>query len=119
LLPDTLPIYRDATVNETKVIAKWGFGMAPISARMQCRYDNAVQTGLDILNGNLAADEINFECLSDLKGMFNRCLRQDQWDWFSVFTDLGEPRREDLKQLGNVIGQLRKAIKGSELAEME
>lgn len=102
-----------------KVTAKWGFGMAPISAGMQARYDDGVQTGLDVLEGNLLPDEVNLEHLSDLKGMFNRCLRQDQWDWFSVFTDLGEPRHEDLKVLGYRVGRLRQGLKAREEAEID
>jgi cold shock CspA family protein len=93
--------------------------MAPISARMQSRYDQAVQCGIDFFDGNLTPDEVALGHLSELKGMFNRCLRQDQWDWFSVFTDLGEPKHEDLKVLGHRIGQLRQAIKAGEQTEVE
>lgn len=105
--------------DDKKIIAKWGFGMAPISTRMQTRYDNAVQTGLDVLDGNLAPEEVELEHLSDLKGMFNRCLRQDQWDWFSVFTDLGEPKHDDLKVLGHGIGLLRRALKDRAVLEID
>lgn len=93
-----------------KFIAKWGFGMAPISDRMQIRYDIAVQTMLDMLAGNLTIDEINLEALSDLKGMFNRCIRQDQWDWFSVYTELGTPTHYDMKKIVALLIELRQSI---------
>jgi cold shock CspA family protein len=106
-------------VDEKRIIPKWGFGMAPISARMQSRYDLAVQCAIDLFDGNLEPDEVDSDRLSELKGMFNRCLRQDQWDWFSVFTDLGEPKHEHLKVLGHRIGQLRQAIKARDQGGIE
>ena len=86
-------------MEKMKSIAKWGFGMAPISERMQARYDAAVQTALDLMDGNLIFDEVNLDAISELKGMFNRCIRQDQWDWFSVFTELGTPPYHNMSKI--------------------
>lgn len=46
-------------MDEKRIIPKWGFGMAPISARMQSRYDLAVQCGLDLIDGNLEPEEVD------------------------------------------------------------
>ena len=48
-------------MKERKSIAKWGFGMAPISSRMQRRYDAAVQTALDLFDGNIDPQEISLD----------------------------------------------------------
>jgi hypothetical protein len=53
-------------MEKKKSIAKWGFGMAPISERMQARYDAAVQTTLDIIDGNLAFAE----CVNEMRQLF-------------------------------------------------
>jgi|688.fasta_scaffold185088_3 hypothetical protein len=78
-------------ITDFRSIAKWGFGMAPISANMQARYDDAIQAFLNLIDANLKREEIDLDHISQLKGMFNRCVRKDQWDWFSVYTELGNP----------------------------
>ncbi|AKJ63956.1 GIY-YIG nuclease family protein [Kiritimatiella glycovorans] len=101
-------------------IAKWGFGMAPISTRMRRRYDDAVQHLCDILAGNLSIGEVVPELLSEAKGMANRCVREDQWDWFTVFSELGSPPRKALRQMASHLVSLRRAaIAGDEDAYAE
>jgi len=103
--------------SDRKHIAKWGFGMAPISRRMRRRYDEAVQHLSDILTGNLDIAEVVPELLSEAKGMMNRCVREDQWDWFTVFTELGSPPRRVLRQIASHLVPLRRAaISGDENA---
>jgi len=97
-------------MKERKPIARWGFGMAPISSRMQRRYDAAVQTALDLFDGNIEPQRVPLDDLSELKGMFNRCLRQDQWDWFSVFTEFGEPPHKHMRQIVNNLQTLRRSL---------
>lgn len=93
-------------------IAKWGFGMAPISIRMRPRYDEAVQTGLTFLEGQQT--DVDIDKVSELKGMFNRCLRQDQWDWFTVFEELGLPDDRFLRQIPQGLVELRKAVQNED-----
>lgn len=38
------------------------------------------------------------EDLSCLKGMCNRCLKMDQWDWFTTYKYLGYPERSVLRR---------------------
>ena len=85
--------------------------MAPISSRMRARYDDAVQTGLDLVEGNLPPEDADLDHLSELKGMFNRCLRRDQWDWFTVHTELGRPEQKPMQQIVGALVSLRRAIK--------
>ena len=104
---------------EMKPIAKWGFGMAPISQRMQLRYDAAVQTMLDVIDGNLTFNEIPLDDISELKGMFNRCVRQDQWDWFSVYTELGEPPLKNMRRIAGELKLFRRAISSNDTPTFE
>ena len=39
------------------------------------------------------ADEKILEHLNVVKGLFNRVVREDQWDWFRVVGQLGYPSR--------------------------
>ena len=93
-----------------KHIAKWGFGMAPISPRMRARYDRAVQSLLDVVDGRVDPSDIDPNDISELKGMFNRCIRQDQWDWFSVYSEFGRPPISSLSKRVKELDDLRKSI---------
>jgi cold shock CspA family protein len=84
--------------------------MAPISVGMRQRYDEAVQHVLDILQENVGSEEVKLECISELKGMFNRCIRQDQWDWFSVHTDLGFPPAPAMRPIVSALSELRRSF---------
>ena len=94
-------------MEKKKHIAKWGFGMAPISSTMRERYDKAVQSVFDFILENTTLDSITPEDISELKGMFNRCVREDQWDWFSVHAELGNPSKRDMRAIVNGLKDLR------------
>jgi cold shock CspA family protein len=101
---------------DSKKITKWGFGNAPISeATMRKRYDAAVQTVLDLMYQNITPSEVYLDDVSELKGMFSRCAKQDQWDWFSVYCELGEPPREKLSDIVSHLKMLRRTIASSDL----
>ena len=94
--------------NNKKITQKWGFGMAPISARMQNRYDCAVESVIGYIeNVDMV---INIEDISELKGMFNRCVRQDQWDWFSVHHRFGFPPLPVMRKIVQQLIEFRKAF---------
>ena len=91
-------------------VAKWGFGMAPISSTMRRRYDAAVHTVSDLMYG-LPVDVANVpEALSELKGMFNRYVRQDQWDYAMVGEELGNPPVKQARMIADELLTLRRAL---------
>ena len=95
-------------------IAKWGFGMAPISSRMRPRYDMAVQFTLDLMCGNPTDTEITLNAISELKGMFNRYLRKDQWDYAMVGEELGNPHYQHARAIASDLVILRTSLKESD-----
>jgi hypothetical protein len=97
-------------MDDKRNIPKWGFGMAPISARMQGRYDLAVDALLSFFEGYLSLSELDPDLVSELKGMFNRCIRKDQWDWFSVYSQFGEPTQPQLHRIVPLLYALRKNL---------
>ncbi len=92
-------------------IAKWGFGMAPISKTMRERYDRAVRGTITVLENDLRSTDVDLDALSELKGMFNRCVRQDQWDWNSVHAELGLPSTFHCREVAKWLTQMRIAAK--------
>ena len=92
--------------------------MAPISNTMRNRYDSAVQNVLDFLYQNIDYSEIVPENISELKGMFNRCVKEDQWDWFSVHTEFNFPSKRDMRAIVNELIILRRSILSEEIQKL-
>lgn len=84
--------------------------MAPISTTMCERYDLAVQSVGDYILENITLDSLTPDNVSELKGMFNRCVKEDQWDWFSVHVELGNPSKRDMRGIVNGLKNLRTNI---------
>ena len=92
-------------------VVKWGFGMAPFKKETEYTYRKALcQTvnyiyDFPIPSGITITDEI-----SVVKGMFNRIIRQDQWDWFTVNMYFDYPSEDTCRKLINALTILRKSI---------
>lgn len=100
-----------ATNDGSGNIAKWGFGMAPLKQTTLTRYCDATRDVERFLAGELAAADISLESISEVKGLVNRCIQQDQWDWFTVFEMFGEPDLRDLYRASAALQHLRLALK--------
>ena len=96
-------------------IAKWGFGCAPMKSKTLYANKRALFQVLNFISEkNLArgieiADEISI-----VKGLFNRILRQDQWDWFTVNMFFDYPRIGEISKLIRGLTYLRTAIKAGD-----
>lgn len=96
-----------------KVAEKWGFGMARPKPNTQEKRNTACKMVMKILSNPGAStnsDEI-LQSISEVKGLFNRTLREDQWDWFTVSGQLGYPSRRISGVISQELTLLRKAIK--------
>lgn len=103
-----------AEEGKQRKIPKWGFGMAPLKPETDSRYRAAVHTISDFLIGNLGLEQLLPESVSEVKGLVNRCIRQDQWDWFTVYFRFGEPDPKDFHRIAQLLTQLRIAINESD-----
>ncbi len=74
-----------------RISEKWGFGMAPPKPTTQRRrIASCVAVDAIIRSRTMPSpDESTLDAISDVKGLFNRVARQDQWDWFTVCGQLG------------------------------
>ena len=94
-----------------KVHQKWGFGMAPPKKLTVVLRQKASHLVLNALNREeLKTSESLAEAISQVKGLFNRSLRMDQWDWFVVWEQLGLPERKRMLWIVRELVILRKSV---------
>lgn len=96
---------------------KWGFGMTPLKSETEYKYKRAAYTVLKILK-TCESHRVNLDDISTFKGMVNRCVRQDQWDWFTVYARFGEPNPVILRPIPAFMVELRNACKKSNVDEI-
>jgi len=90
------------------------FGRLPISDRMRPRYTKCLRSSLALLSGRTSLGSADPQDLSEFKGMFNRCLRRDQWDWLTVYAAWGRPTSGTLRQLASWTAELSRALRHGE-----
>ena len=103
---------------EGKVAQKWGFGMAPPKLETRNAREAACETFLDALRSEempAASDEL-LSAISMVKGLFNRVVREDQWDWFTVAAQLGYPSRRISRVIAQESTRIRTAIRDRDMA---
>ena len=100
-----------------RVTQKWGFGMAPPKAETLNARQTAASAFLRVLQSEempVASDEL-LSAISTVKGLFNRVVRQNQWDWFTVAAQLGYPSRRISRVIAGECARMRTAIRGRDL----
>ena len=90
------------------------FGRLPISSRMRPKYLAAIDVVLNFIDGEKISKDLLLESTSQIKGMFNRCRKKDQWDWYEVWKALNKPSNKEMDRILTYIVQFRKAIKDEE-----
>jgi hypothetical protein len=98
-----------------KIEQKWAFGMAPIFPDVHQSRIEAARIVLDLIEAesglSTESSEVTLELISLIKGLFNRVLRQDQWDWFTVSRQLGSPPYPVADLLAKDLARLRSALR--------
>lgn len=85
--------------------------MAPFKPNTARNNRKALVSVKNFINGEgtINLDTIT-EDISWVKGLFNRVVKQDQWDWFTVNMYFDYPNHKDLVSIVNALTTLRKAI---------
>lgn len=96
---------------------KWGFGHAPLKSKTALKNKKAVLSFLKHINDETT--EIDLDEISLVKGLINRCIRKDQWDWFTIYTLLGRPERDELISILPLIMEYRNAVKFDEVDKLQ
>jgi hypothetical protein len=87
------------------------FGFLPISDRMRPRYVTSLAQVEQILAKEKEVGVSDADCISEVKGMFSRCARRDQWDWRAVQLALGEPSYAEAASMARILGELSAALR--------
>jgi hypothetical protein len=94
-----------------RIEQKWGFGMAPIKPAVQKERVEAARTVLSTLAEGRHAALGRLDDLSTVKGLFTRTYKQDQWDWFTVWEQLGFPEKAVARQVSGALLHLYRCIR--------
>jgi hypothetical protein len=88
------------------------FGFEPISDRMRPRYLLSINSLMQLFLPQTSQPPLSetLDALSEAKGIFNRCVKQDQWDWFDVYSGLGRPSWGDLRRAVQIVSSIRKTL---------
>ncbi|MEV4525907.1 GIY-YIG nuclease family protein [Streptosporangium sp. NPDC049304] len=97
-----------------RIEQKWGFGMARVKPAVQRGRIEAARTVCDILAGNHRGALERLEDISIVKGLYTRTYKKDQWDWFTVWGQLGFPAHRITLQASHALLLLRRSIQGSD-----
>ena len=92
-------------------IAKYGFGMAPLKDNIEIKNRFCIKQVQNLLNNcsTLSSAEI-VESISTVKGLFNRIIKQNQWDWFTINMYFDYPTNKDIHIIISVLTLLRQSI---------
>ena len=99
-----------------RIQQKWGFGMAPPKNHTLTVRNAACQKVLDLLRFPDPPEPNNelLDAVSQVKGLFMRVARQDQWDWFTVAGQLGYPSTRLARVVAHKCYTFRSAIKSGD-----
>ncbi|MFP3356276.1 GIY-YIG nuclease family protein [Planococcus sp. SIMBA_143] len=97
---------------------KWGFGMAPLKRSTEYENRKATVTMLNFLEEK-PLEAKHLDDMSHFKGMVNRCVKQDQWDWFTVYTLFKQPDPTLLKDFNHPITDIRHGFKVADQQKIE
>jgi len=99
----TFWISRIVPVKKTLTVRDGDYGRLPISAAMKARYVAGITAILE--------DKLDGDTLADLRAMGTHVDTQDSADWLTVWRLLAEPETGPLKELVNMLSELRDARK--------
>ncbi len=110
-MPRTLP-YPDPGCSRDD---RKGFGLAPEPAKTRKSRMTSAQRVIALFKRDAQdATPEDLEALSEVKGLFNRTQRQDQWDWFTTWARLGCPYQEEAREIGTSLGYFRKHLRDAD-----
>lgn len=91
--------------------AKWGFGMAPLKPITDLKNKQALR---EVKKFVIGEDIVDFDTLPEnislVKGLFNRVIKQDQWDWFTVNMYFDYPTYRHMENIVKSLRNLRNAL---------
>lgn len=98
-----------------EISQKWGFGMAPLKPSTSRNNRKAIVAVKKMFDDDSVLDLISIaDDISRVKGLFNRVIKQDQWDWFTIYMYFDYPVNHDINCIVSALTMLRRAIINSD-----
>lgn len=99
-------------------VKKWGFGAAPFKPETYNKNKTAIKCVLYFIDKQTIKKNVDI-CneIGIVKGLFNRIIRQDQWDWFTTYMYFDYPSYKDCSNVVKLLSNLRTAIKNGSMEE--
>lgn len=99
-------------------VKKWGFGAAPFKSETYNRNGAAIKCVLYFIDKQSIKRNMDIrDEISIVKGLFNRIIRQDQWDWFTAYMYFDYPSYKECSNIVRLLSNLRTAIKNANMEE--
>ena len=98
-------------------VKKWGFGAAPFKYATDINNRKALIALQRYMLNESDSNASLPDAISHVKGMFNRILKQDQWDWFTTNMYFDYPNLKEIQGYIGAFTDLRKALVTSNTAE--
>lgn len=101
-------------------IKKWGFGAAPFKPETLNRNKTALKYVLIYVDKQSIKKNTDI-CneISLVKGLFNRIIRQDQWDWFTTYMYFDYPCYKECSNIVRLLSGLRASTKSGNMNEVK
>jgi len=107
-------VYRTNSQDQRYWVSDNNFGRMPISDRVRPKYIRAARALLAVMAPAWRCDDSLLDDLSEMKGIFNRCRKKDQWDWLTLYHYLEDPPSGLLEYSASSLHDLRRAIRRGE-----
>lgn len=89
--------------------------MAPVKLTTDGKRFQAIETFLKFCTQPaISSSDKYLDSISEVKGLFTRIYKQDQWDWFTVFDRMGRPGLKKTNAIMTSLKHLRKLLRDKE-----
>lgn len=100
----------ESAPNKARLRTKWGFGDAPLKPKHREKSIDAIEDLLSLLEGGGSEATPKLDSISHVKGLFSRVVKQDQWDWSTVWRLLGRPSTKPARRIAQTLAAYRRSL---------
>lgn len=97
--------------NKSITVTTDSFGQADLHTLKDRHVQAADHVSHLVIKNVRDSSTVDLDQVSHAKGLLSRCVRKDQWDWYTVYKLLGMPPEKRLKQGQQALSRLRNAAK--------
>lgn len=100
----------DIDLNKKEItVTTDSFGRADMHTLKNRHIEAADHVAYLVLSDISHSSKVDLDQVSHAKGLLSRCVRKDQWDWYTIYKLLGKPPERTLHQGRHALSKLRTA----------